>query len=110
MRVASSERWAGAGLDIGERYVLRLRPFGLTVGNPGDTNGDGLPGYVTGTAFLGVGENKDQGVVYVYLSQGGGQRRLSRRCGRSGYGMRLGSRTLTGCGLGSPARAGRRTS
>ncbi len=46
--------------------------LGWSIGAPGDLNGDGLPDYLAGAPFLDVGENKDQGVVYVYLSQGSG--------------------------------------
>lgn len=46
--------------------------LGWTVAAPGDLNGDGQPDYVGGAPFADVGDNKDQGVIYVYLSGRGG--------------------------------------
>ncbi len=43
--------------------------LGWTVATPGDLNGDGEPDYVAGAPFLDVGDNKDQGRLYVFFSQ-----------------------------------------
>lgn len=42
--------------------------LGWSSASPGDLNGDGKPDYVASAPFEDVGANKDQGVVYVYLS------------------------------------------
>jgi len=42
--------------------------LGWTSASPGDLNGDGKPDHIAGAPFEDVGQNKDQGVLYVYLS------------------------------------------
>ncbi|HWH35337.1 MAG TPA: hypothetical protein VNT56_08475 [Acidimicrobiales bacterium] len=51
-------------------YPLSLGPnlgWGLTA--PGDLNGDGQPDYVAGAPFFAVGDNVDQGRLYVFRSK-----------------------------------------
>lgn len=43
--------------------------LGWTVATPGDLNGDGEPDFLAGAPFLDVGDNKDQGALYVFYSQ-----------------------------------------
>lgn len=42
--------------------------LGFTDAAPGDLNHDGQPDYIAGAPFEDVGANKDQGVVYLFLS------------------------------------------
>ncbi len=42
--------------------------LGWSSASPGDLNGDGEPDYVATAPFEDVGQNKDQGALYVYLS------------------------------------------
>ncbi len=42
--------------------------LGWSIASPGDINGDGEPDYLASAPFEDVGQNKDQGAVYVYLS------------------------------------------
>jgi hypothetical protein len=43
--------------------------LGWTLSAPGDLNGDGAPDYLAGAPFEDVGANRDQGVLYAFMSQ-----------------------------------------
>lgn len=56
--------------DRQESTADNLGPnLGWTVAAPGDLNGDAEPDFLAGAPFLDVGENKDQGALYVFHSR-----------------------------------------
>lgn len=69
LEIPEKERQPPGGFNLRE-FPLGLGPnlgWGLTA--PGDLNGDGQPDYVAGAPFYAVGDNPDEGRLYVFLSK-----------------------------------------